>query len=174
MSDSSLPVDPSVSGTSPGGALTPATSELKGALSKTLSRQGRDDFALLLAMLYQDVSQKLRIAGTEDPPPDTRELELASIDYYPKTPLAAEPQHWRQQELMTQAASMQDVAGLRLIQSMHPAPLSLQNDPQFIPDEVKANCDMFCQLRMRDEAIKEIPVDEVQLYDVIEASQGYG
>lgn len=155
-------------------AKTPATSELRGALSKTLSQQGRDDFALLLAMLYQDVSQKLRITQTDDPVPDTRERELASIDYYPKTPLAVEPQHWRQQELMTQAASQQDVSSLRLIQSMHPAPLALQNDPQFISDEIKANCDVFCQLRLREEQQQEIPTDEAQLYDVIEASRAYG
>lgn len=174
MSDPSLPAEHPLPGAPSGGMLTPASSELKGALSKTLARQGRDDFSLLLAMLYQDVSQKLRITQTDDPPPDTRDLELASIDFYPKTPLAAEPQHWRQQELMTQAASQQDVTSLRLIQSMHPAPLALQNDAHFISDEIKANCDMFCQLRMREETLKEIPVDEAQLYDVIEASRAYG
>ena len=60
------------------------------------------------------------------------------------------------------------------MQSMHPAPLALQNDPHFISDEVKANCDIFCQLRMREHVVQEMPVDEAQLYDVIQASQAFG
>ena len=179
MSDPALSAEQPVAVTTAAGApaksaLTPVNSELRGALSKTLSRQGRDDFALLLAMLHQDINQKLRITETEEPPPDIRERELASVDFYPKTPLAAEPQHWRQQELITLAAAQQDLSSLRLMQSMHPAPLALQNDPQFISDEVKANCDIFCQLRMREQTVQEIPVDEAQLYDVIQASQAFG
>ena len=66
MSDPALSAEQSATS-----ALTPINSELRGALSKTLSRQGRDDFALLLAMLHQDINYALRKLKSRRPIPES-------------------------------------------------------------------------------------------------------
>lgn len=142
-------------------------SEFKGSFAKALSGNGKQDFELLLAMLQQDITDRLRITSNEEPPKDTRELELESINFYPEIPLSIEEKHWKQQHSITQAAAELDFSNVRLMQYMFPTPLALQNDPARIPDDVLANCDIFCQQRMAGEQTEEINVDETLLYDVI-------
>ncbi len=149
-------------------------SEFKGALSKTLAKQGKADFALLLAMLQQDITNKLRLTDTQpDAEVDTRQQELAMLGRtYPEIPLSVEKQHWYQQTHVTQAIAMGDLANARLMQQMHPPPLSLQNDPAFISEEIVANCDVFCQERMLENKSHEKEVDPTLLYDVVQQVQG--
>ncbi|MCY7294141.1 VC2046/SO_2500 family protein [Alteromonas sp. a30] len=149
-------------------------SEFKGALSRTLSQQGKQDFALLLAMLQQDITNKLRLTDTQPVAvKDTRERELAFIENaYPETPLSAEDIHWKQQAKVTQAMANADFANVRLLQQMYPPPLALQNDPAFIAEEVVANCDVFCQQRMIENKSHEKEVDPTLIYDVIGKAKG--
>ncbi len=147
--------------------IAPIDSEFKGAISKALSSQGKHEFALLLAMLQQDITKTLKISSEEEVEKDSRDLELESINFYPKTPLVAEEKHWLQQQHVTQAAASLDFATIRLMQSMFPTPLALQNDPAHIPEDVLANCDVFCQKRMAGEKMEELPEDGTLLYDVV-------
>ena len=147
--------------------IAPVEAEFKGAFSKSLSSKGAEDFAFLLAMLHQDVSNRLNLVSTEETPQDTREVELASIDFYPKTPLETEAKHWQQQQFVTSAIAQNDLASARLMNCMFPPPLSIKNDPQHIPDDVLANSDIFCQQRMQGEMVPDIPVNEAMLADII-------
>ena len=150
-------------------------SEFKGALSRTLSKQGKQDFALLLAMLQQDITNKLKLIAPEPSKlKDTRERELALIENaYPVVPLSAESIHWKQQEKVTQAMANHDFANVRLLQQMYPPPLALQNDPAFISEDVVANCDVFCQQRMLENKSHEKEVDPTLIYDVITQAKGH-
>lgn len=147
-------------------------SEFKGALSKTLAKQGKEDFSLLLAMLQQDITNKLKLTQSEpDAEIDTRKQELAMLGRtYPETPLSAEKQHWINQVHITQAMATGDLANARLMQQMHPPPLALQNDPAFISEEIVANCDIFCQERMLENKSHEKEVDPTLLYDIVSQS----
>lgn len=151
--------------------VAPIDAEFKGSFSKVLSSKGAEDFAFLLAMLHQDVSNRLNLVNEhEEVVKDTRERELSSIDFYPKIPLSTEKKHWQQQKLVSEAMSQHDVANARLMSCMFPPPLSLNNDPQFIPEDVLANCDIFCQRRMQGESAPEISIDETMLADLIPQS----
>lgn len=148
--------------------VSPIQAEFKGRLSRSLAASNGSDFALVMSMLHHDVTQRFNITPSAAPEvQDSRDVELASVDFYPKTPLVVEPQHWQQYTHVAQAAARQDNATIKLMQSMFPAPLAQNNDPLLIPDEVLANCDIFCQQRMQSKLIEDIEEDNTLLAEVI-------
>lgn len=143
--------------------------EFKGSLSKALARSDGGDFAFLLASLQQNILERLKFVSAEqDALPDTQTQELRSINHYPITPLSASPEHFQQQEAITSAMLDTDLATARLLLALHPAPLSMHNDPTHIDESVIANCDVFCQQRMASEQSNEVESDETMLFDIIE------
>lgn len=147
--------------------------EFRSDLSKALTKPGGNgEFGLLLAMLHQDYLQRTRVAtGNERDVLGYYESMLNSIDFYPKTPLATEEQHWRQQQAITAAVHQLDLSNARLLHCMHPGPLSVFNDVTKVSEEVLANCDLHAQQRYRESVDREIEVDETGLYEVIEETQ---
>lgn len=153
--------------------------EFSGALAQTLVHKGQGDFALLLSMLVQDVTQQLQFS--EQPEEGIKgNIPIEQFNYYPEIPLSTETKHYAQQQAFADAVHREDIKTASLLGCMFPSPLSLHNDPKRVDDNVMANCDIYTQSRMQvakageagDTAKNEdIEVDPTLLYDTIAAAQ---
>lgn len=150
--------------------------EFSGSVAKSLTQGGRGEFALLLAMLQQDVSRQLVLADEPDKPL-VGHIPIEQFNFYPKVPLKTEPNHYLQQAAFAQAIHRQDVTTASLLGCMFPSPLSLHNDAKRIDDTVKTNCDIYAQYRIQKcedgetDRSDSVEVDPTMLYDTIAAAQ---
>ena len=141
--------------------------EFKAGLGKALRQSGQSEFALILAMMQQDVTQRLKLAdngGDNDP------LGLSAIEgfnFYPKVPLKTEAHHFSRQQQFSQAVHQNDFASAKLLAYMHPTPLSMHNDVRRVGDNVTANCDLFTQMKIKEIHSEDVPIDETLLYESI-------
>lgn len=160
--------------------------EFDGALAKTLEKKGQGEFALLLAMLQQDVTAQLQF--TDSPEEGiVGHLPIEKFNFYPQVPLSTEEKHYTQQTAFAQAVHREEVTTAFLLGCMFPSPLSLHNDAKRIDDNTLANCDVFTQARVRakqaaqlsesaeqnDIHADNLEVDNTLLHDVIIAAQEY-
>lgn len=141
--------------------------EFKAGLGKALRHSGQSDFALMLAMMQQDVTQRLKLADDGDDNKPIGLLPIESFNFYPEVPLKTEAQHFIQQERFAVAVQQNDLASAKLLAYMHPTPLSLHNDVKRVDDDVAANCDLFTQMKIKQMQDEDIPVDETLLYESI-------
>lgn len=141
--------------------------EFKAGLGKALRHGGQSDFALMLAMMQQDITQRLKLAEDDDDNKPIGLLPIESFNFYPDVPLKTETQHFAIQERFAQAVHQNDLASAKLLAYMHPTPLSMHNDVKRVDDDVTANCDLFTQMKIRDIQTEDIPIDETLLYESI-------
>jgi hypothetical protein len=141
--------------------------EFKAGLGKALRHSGQSDFALMLAMMQQDITQRLKLADDGDDDKPVGLLPIESFNFYPEIPLKTEAQHFVEQEQFARAVHQNDLASAKLMAYMHPTPLSIHNDVKRIDDNVAANCDMFTQMKIKKIQSEDIPVDETLLYESI-------
>lgn len=141
--------------------------EFKAGLGRALRHSGQSDFALMLAMMQQDVTQRLKLeeGGDENKPIGLMPIE--SFNFYPEVPLKTEVHHFAQQEKFAIAVSQNDLASAKLLAYMHPTPLSMHNDVKRVEDDVVANCDLFTQMKIKQIQTEDIAVDETLLYESI-------
>ncbi|XOV78303.1 MAG: VC2046/SO_2500 family protein [Aestuariibacter sp.] len=150
--------------------------EFSGTLAKTLVQKGQGEFALLLAMLEQDVTQHLQFADE----PDAElvgHVPIEKFNFYPEIPLSTEQKHYTQQQAFADAIHREDVTTACLLGCMFPSPLSLHNDAKRVEDSVLANCDIYTQSRLQSKPSSEdtdsIEVDPKMLFDTIEAAKAF-
>ncbi|MCC2604230.1 VC2046/SO_2500 family protein [Planctobacterium marinum] len=140
--------------------------EFKTGLGRALRHGSQSDFALLLSMMQQDITQRLKVEGeTEDKPVGL--IPIEKFNFYPEVPLKTEKQHYLWQQEFAGAIQRNDLPSAKLLAYMHPTPLSLYNDVKRIPDDVTSNCDMFTQLKIKGLQSENIQVDETLLYDTV-------
>ena len=141
--------------------------EFKAGLGKALRHSGQSEFALMLAMMQQDVTQRLKLADDGDDNKPVGLLPIEDFNFYPEVPLKTEAQHFSRQEQFAQAVHHNDLASAKLLAYMHPTPLSMHNDVKRVGDDVTANCDFFTQMKIKEIQSEDIPVDETLLYESI-------
>jgi hypothetical protein len=140
--------------------------ELNGELNRASAEGAK--FALLLAMLEQDYLHRPKLIERDPEDDDNRENSISSICHYPPTPLKAELQHWTQANYASEVINKESIASAHLWLIMHPQPLSLHNNAYQINDDILANCDVHTQTRYRNAADKNLQVDEIGLYDILQ------
>lgn len=140
--------------------------EFSGLLNRA-SNQGAK-FALLLAMLQQDVLARPNIGQAREP----ESQEMGDVPtYYPETHLQAHAQDWLLADTASDILHHDGIRSAQLWLVMHPQPLSLHNDPYYIDDEIYANCDTYTQARYSKttpQENSEITVDETGIFDLLE------
>lgn len=140
--------------------------EFKAGLGKALRHGSQSEFALLLSMMQQDLTQRLKLEGeTEDKPLGL--IPIEKFNFYPQVPLKTEQQHYIRQQQFATAVQRNDLPSAKLLAYMHPTPLSLYNDVKRIPDNVTSNCDLFTQMKIKGLQGENIQVDETLLYDTV-------
>ncbi|BDX06759.1 VC2046/SO_2500 family protein [Planctobacterium marinum] len=140
--------------------------EFKAGLGKALRYGTQSEFALLLSMMQQDLTQRLKLEG-EDEQQSVGLIPIEKFNFYPAVPLKTENTHYVRQQQFAEAIHRNDLPSAKLLAYMHPTPLSLHNDVKRIPDDVTANCDVFTQMKIKNLQGEDIKVDETLLYDVI-------
>lgn len=148
--------------------------EFNSEVSSTLRKSGQVDFALLLAMMQQDVTQRLALQESEQEQAPVGLLPIEQFNFYPEVPLSAKPEHYKIQSEFANSVNRNDLKTAHLLACMHPTPLSLHNDAKKIPDEVIANCEVHTQMRMMQAKTESIDVDETMLYEQIKQTQEMG
>ncbi|MBE1298916.1 MAG: hypothetical protein GJ680_03260 [Alteromonadaceae bacterium] len=148
--------------------------EFNSDVSSTLRKGGQVDFALLLAMMQQDVTQRLALKEAEEEQAPVGLIPIEQFNFYPEVPLSAKPEHYKIQSEFANAVNKNDLKTAHLLACMHPTPLSLNNDAKKIPDEVIANCEVHTQLRMMKAISETVDVDETMLYEQIKQTQEMG
>lgn len=141
--------------------------EFKAGLGKALRHSGQSEFALMLAMMQQDVTQRLKLAKGDDDNKPLGLLAIENFNFYPEVPLKTESQHYTRQEQFAKAVHQNDLASAKLLAYMHPTPLSMHNDVKRVEDHVAANCDLFTQMKIKEMQTEDIAVDETLLYESI-------
>lgn len=136
--------------------------EWSGSINRSTA-QG-EKFALLVAMLSEDIISRPSIAKTGDDASYT----LGVQNYYRRSPLSAQKTDWK---VLDQAnfAFHQSVDDGRLWCALNPQPLSMFDDPLRLDEHIIANCGHNTQQRLNHSQRAEIQVDETGLYDVLEA-----
>jgi hypothetical protein len=145
--------------------------EFNGEINQA-SRQGAK-FALLLAMLEQDVLHRPKLLSSDNGNDANSEMNkaLLGLSHYPPIPLKAETQHWQQANIISDTIHQTDIKQANLWLVMHPQPLSLHNELKRLDEEVVANCDVHTQHRLQDLANTDINVDETELYDILQGME---
>jgi hypothetical protein len=129
-------------------------------------------FALLLAMLEQDLLQRPKLLARETNDEESAASKsISALSHYPPIPLKAEAWHWQQAKFASDTIHQADIKRANLWLAMHPQPLSLYNDPKRLDDEVVANCDIHAQQRLQDSNTTDIVVDETILYDTLQGME---
>lgn len=122
-------------------------------------------FALLLAMLERDILLRPTVIESS---PATVPTECVPEHHYRPAALQAEGAHFDTALATNRLLGEQGVADARLWQSMHPDPLSLQNDAYHIDAAVVANMSWAAQQRFNHPVNPQIDADETGLYDVLQ------
>lgn len=141
--------------------------EFKAGLGKALRHGGQSDFALLLSMMQQDLTQRLKLEEEGNQQQPVGLIPIEKFNFYPKVPLKTEAEHFIKQQQFADAVKRNDLPSAKLLAYMHPTPLSMHNDVKRIPDDVTANCDVFTQMKIKSLQGENIKVDETLLYDTI-------
>lgn len=141
--------------------------ELSGGLSQASQRGEGATFALLLAMLQQNLLERPHLARDQQLPSSSQPLVAAG----PVTPLKADAEHWQNESIHAGYMQQQLTVSARLWHCMHPTPLSVHNDARRLDDEVVANCDYHTRQRLAGKVKSELDVDETGLLDLIEGLQ---
>lgn len=141
--------------------------EFSAGLGKALRHNGQSEFALLLSMMQQDLTQRLKLEEDEGGDKPIGLIPIEKFNFYPKVPLKTETHHFIRQEQFASAVQQNDLTNARLLAYMHPTPLSMHNDVKRVGDDVAANCDVFTQMKIRKQQGESIPVDPTLLYDAI-------
>ena len=124
-------------------------------------------FSLLLSMHFQPGMASISLI----PEKEEKNSELpVPANYYRRPALSASQGDMKNLEVTRQLMQESGSTSLFLWQSMHPDPLSANNDSSLIPDDVKANCSYITQQRLAGEYTKNLPVDETLLADIIESA----
>ncbi len=120
-------------------------------LNESISQTRRADFALMLAMLAQDVREQSQFAL---PPSDkTKQVHQGSaqlrtfFELPDKAPLALKSNN--EVGLFNQAEMVKEkgLARLHLTNAMLPRPLAFRDNAQHIPSNIMTNTSLYCQLR---------------------------
>lgn len=144
-------------------------SELNGSLNKAASASNGAAFALLLAMLQQDLLDRPRLSES---PKETQSIS-ALPDKAPDVPLKAESQHWQFEAQHAGYIHQQQMASARLWHCLHPAPLSVFNDSKRLNDDIVENTSWHCREKLKGKGSQRIETDETELLDVIEKVRNY-
>ena len=124
--------------------------ELNGQIGRSL--HSGQDFAYWLAQLGPWVDERPQMEKMAAP----SAANEASDSFYRQAPLAATSEDFPKIAIQSQLLHQQDLTALMLWQSMHPDPLSLNNDALKIDEEVIENCELHVRQRL-----KQIPVNQI-------------
>ncbi len=141
--------------------------EFRSDVASALRQGGQPDFALLLAMMQQDITQRLQLQEEEEEKKPVGLIPIEQFNFYPEVPLSAEAQHYDAQNVFANAISHNDLHTAHLWACMHPTPLSIYNDVKRLPDEVIANCDVHTQVKLKTEKQEVVPVEPEKMYEHI-------
>jgi hypothetical protein len=144
--------------------------EFSGGLAQAAGQGAK--FALMLAMLEQDVLNRPYFEPQQAPVNPYQSVQIPVSDY-PQVALSAAEHHWSSAALTGELIGNAYLVSARLWQTMHPSPLSIFNDATRIDPQVINNCDLPAQRRLQQEtATKPMAVDETKLYDILNELQG--
>jgi len=122
-------------------------------LNESISQTRRADFALMLAMLAQDVREQSQFIlpqnlETEAASQDNAKLR-AFFELPAKAPLALENNE--QIHLFNQAEMLNDngLENLHLSNAMKPMPLAFRDDDKHIQSNILSNTSLYCQTKHR-------------------------
>ncbi|WP_354667942.1 VC2046/SO_2500 family protein [Paraglaciecola arctica] len=148
-------------------ALLSSDYELNGTINRA-SRQGAK-FALIMAMLEQDCSQRPHIEQNQQTNQSPEHLK--DLNYYRPNPLKADDNYWHTCQNTSQLIDQGQIQSAHLWMAMHPEPLSQHNNAEVIDPEVVANCSFIAQARLQQAATNTLQVDETGLYDILQQLQ---
>ncbi|MFT4995254.1 MAG: hypothetical protein ACI965_002303 [Paraglaciecola sp.] len=127
-------------------------------------------FALLLAMLEQDLLHRPKLLASETAK-NIHADTFTKASYYPSTPLKPDGQHWANANSPGENIAKNSIRSAHLWLLMHPQPLSLHNDANRLDDDIVANCDIHTQQRLQALSKPDIAVDETRLYDILQGME---
>lgn len=143
--------------------------EFSGDIARS-AQQGAK-FALMLAMLEQNVLKRPKVVSVAEHSEDTALTSLENT--YRPFPLKADNKHWQCADLARKIIHSQPTDDARLWLCMHPDPLSLFNDANRLDASVTANTSYQTQLALKQPLTSaDIDVEETQLYDVLQSIHG--
>lgn len=112
--------------------------ELSPRLSSAVAAGQRSDFALLLAMLGNDLLEKPGLASPEP----SKGLGPGAINTPPKRPWGADDRTPGRSIALSQAFHQDGIVGARLMDCLDPEPqLGREEDPKFLPETVLGDMD---------------------------------
>ena len=149
--------------------LTRTDAELSGRLSSAAGQGAQ--FALLLAMLEQNVLHRPNYAKSEDTLVAADKDFPERLNNYPPVSLSATSTHFACADVANRLFRDGESRNAQLWLAMHPDPLSMYNDPSRIDDEVVQNCDLPTQTYLQIPRPSDIPVDATLMLDVIEQAR---
>ena len=140
--------------------------QLGDSLGQAVAHGDKSEFAILLAMLSQDIRDSAQFAYPETPEPELKPLPFKG---FAADKLAAEPQDFDIEAQRSALFQQGGVAAVKLSLAMFPYPLAENNDPTAIPDEVKDNLSLHTQARLKQTKLsKEVELNEAGLYDILQ------
>ncbi len=128
-------------------------------------------FSLYLAMVNE-----ADVAPSIDSESDLAVVDAhfpARLNHYRRSPLKADDADFFHLQHTAQLMAHGDSHTARLLQSMHPEPLSLKNDAKAIPADVIANCSLKARKRLLDQLQKPVPEQQTLLDDIIRDSAAF-
>lgn len=150
-----------------GKAFLSSDHELNGTINRAASEGAK--FALILAMLEQDCTQRPHLEKSEalnqNPEIDK------NLNHYRSNPLSVNTQYWKTCQQTSQLISSAQIDSAHLWLAMHPEPLSQYNKSDAINADVITNCSLNTQTRVRQAKEKKVSVDETELYDILQQLQ---
>ncbi|GGD53211.1 VC2046/SO_2500 family protein [Lacimicrobium alkaliphilum] len=143
--------------------------ELNGSLNKAASGGAGATFALVLAMLQQDLLDRPRLSES------SKEVQHTPVlpDKAPEIPLKAESQHWQFEAQHAGYVHQKQLTSARLWHCLHPGPLSVFNDSKRLDDDVVENTSWYCREKLKGTNSQLIETDETGLLEVIEKARDY-
>ncbi|WP_088329222.1 VC2046/SO_2500 family protein [Lacimicrobium sp. SS2-24] len=144
--------------------------ELNSSLSKAASQGNGANFALLLAMLQDNLLDRPRLEASKE---QHWAESQSHLDKAPEIPLKAETQHWEFEAQHAQYVNQQQLASARLWHCLHPSPLSVFNDNKRLDDEVVENTSWSCRQKLKGGSVEPLQVDETNLLEVIDKARQY-
>ncbi|MBC3764265.1 VC2046/SO_2500 family protein [Neptunicella marina] len=141
--------------------------EFSGRLGKALNHRGGAEFALMLACLQQDYLARVKFEQQDNPLYSEKTI-AADLQHYPVQPLYAEEKHWRQMQVQKQLWQHHQQASARLYEVIHPAPLGLKDQTQFIDPVIIDNAGINNSVMQQQQ---DIDIDETSLFELLNRLQ---
>ncbi|NMH58470.1 VC2046/SO_2500 family protein [Alteromonas ponticola] len=143
----------------------PENIEWQGKLAASV--HSKSLFSLYLAMHSQPGASHLSFQVKADAP---QQFDVTSLNHYRRAPCASSEKSVGCLNVTGRLVQQQDLKGVLLWQSMHPDPLSVVDNANKIPPDVKTNCSYLTQRLLSHQLSQSIEVDETRLADIVQNS----